>query len=357
MYEHMTFQSIIKAMLDMIPNDLDKREGSVLYNALAPVAIELQNAYIEMDTILNLVFVDTTEGIYLTKKCHERGIERQQASKAILKGEFNIDVPIGSRYYLEGLHYIVTEQIKQNTFKLQCETAGEQGNHYLGKMIPVEYIPDLTTANLIEVLIPGENVESDQSLRQRYYDSLFGLAFGGNIADYKQKVLKMQGVGAVKVYPVWQGGGTVKLVLLDSECHAPSQELVDMVQTAIDPTQNQGQGLGLAPIGHVVTVVGAGETVVNVSAHITYQNGYYFDRIQSALEKTIEEYFQELNETWGNEINLVVRISRIESRILDLEGVLDVSDTTLNGTQSNIEIGADNIVKKGEVHEDNDQRP
>ena len=87
----------------------------------------------------------------------------------------------------------------------------------------MEYIQGLTTANLIEVLIPGEDVESDQSLRQRYYDSLFGLAFGGNIADYKQKVLKMQGVGAVKVYPVWQGGGTVKLVLLDSEYHAPSQ--------------------------------------------------------------------------------------------------------------------------------------
>ena len=79
--------------------------------------------------------------------------------------------------------------------------------------------------------------------------------------------------------------------------------------------------------------------------------------MQTTSKKTIEEYFQELNETWGNEINLVVRISRIESRILDLEGVLDVSDTALNGTQSNIEIGADNIVKKGEVHEDNDQRP
>ena len=51
--------------------------------------------------------------------------------------------------------------------------------------------------------------------------------------------------------------------------------------------------------------------------------------LRTTSKKTIEEYFQELNETWGNEINLVVRISRIESRILDLEGVLDVSDTTL----------------------------
>ena len=285
----MTFESLMKEMLSRIPNDLDKREGSVLYNALAPSAIELQNAYIEMDNILDMVFVDTTEGVFLTKKCHERGIERLPATNAICKGEFNIDVPIGSRFYLEGLHYTVIEKMSQNVFKLQCETAGEKGNHPLGNMIPVEYIQGLTNAVLTEVLIPGEEIESDQSLRQRYYDSLFGIAFGGNIADYKQKVLQMQGVGAVKVYPTWQGGGTVKLVILTSEYKTPSQELITMVQTAIDPTQNQGQGLGLAPIGHVVTVVGAQQTTVDVTARITYQNGYYFDRIQSALEQTIEE--------------------------------------------------------------------
>jgi len=350
-YEHMTFESLMKEMLSRIPNDLDKREGSVLYNALAPSAIELQNAYIEMDNILDMVFVDTTEGVFLTKKCHERGIERLPATNAICKGEFNIDVPIGSRFYLEGLHYTVIEKMSQNVFKLQCETAGEKGNHPLGNMIPVEYIQGLTNAVLTEVLIPGEEIESDQSLRQRYYDSLFGIAFGGNIADYKQKVLQMQGVGAVKVYPTWQGGGTVKLVILTSEYKTPSQELITMVQTAIDPTQNQGQGLGLAPIGHVVTVVGAQQTTVDVTARITYQNGYYFDRIQSALEQTIEDYFNELNQSWGNEKNLVVRISRIESRILDLEGVLDVSDTELNGLQRNIEIDADNIVVRGQVND------
>ena len=92
-------------------------------------------------------------------------------------------------------------------------------------------------------------------------------------------------------------------------------------------------------------------TTVDVTARITYQNGYYFDRIQSALEQTIEDYFNELNESWGNEKNLVVRISRIESRILDLEGVLDVSDTELNGLQRNIEIDADNIVVRGQVND------
>lgn len=345
----MTFQKILNDMLDRIPEGLDKREGSVLYNALAPTAVELQNAYIEMDTILDLTYIDTTEGEYLTKKCHERGIDRMKATNAIVKGVFNIDVPIGSRYYIDGLNFIVTEKIEQNTFRLQCETSGEQGNHSIGKMIPVEYIPELTSAMLTDVLIPGEDIESDKSLRQRYYDSLYGYAFGGNIADYKQKVGKMQGVGAVKVYPVWQGGGTVKIVILSSEYTTPSQYLIDTIQTAVDPVQNHGEGLGIAPIGHIVTVVGAGQTVVDVSTNITYQNGYGFPNIQNAFEKAIDEYFQELNQSWENEQNIVVRVSRIESRILDIDGVVDVNGTTLNGQQKNVVIESDNVVVRGNV--------
>ncbi len=336
-------------MLDRIPEGLDKREGSILYNALAPTAIELQNAYIEMDTILDLTYIDTTEGEYLTKKCHERGIDRITATNAIVKGVFNIDVPIGSRYYIDGLNFIVIERIEQNTFRLQCETAGEQGNHSIGKMIPVEYIPELTSAVITDVLIPGEDIESDRSLRQRYYDSLYGYAFGGNIADYKQKVGSMQGVGAVKVYPVWNGGGTVKIVILSSEYTIPSQYLIDTVQTAVDPIQNHGEGLGIAPIGHIVTVVGAGQTLIDVAASITYQSGYGFESIKSALENTIDEYFQELNQSWENEQNIVVRVSRIESRILDLEGVVDVSDTTLNGQQKNVVVESDSVVVRGTI--------
>ncbi len=347
LYEHMTFEKMLKECLNRVPEWMDKREGSVIYNALAPAIVELQNAYIAMDNIINLVFVDTTEGEYLAMKCRERGVERLPATKAILKGEFNIDVPIASRFNLEGLNYIVIEKIQQCVFRLQCETAGEQGNHYLGKMIPIEYIPGLTSAVLTEVLIPGEDIESDQNLRKRYYDSIFGIAYGGNIADYKQKVSKLQGVGAVKVYPVWQGGGTVKIVIVTSEYTAPTQELIDMVQTAVDPVQNQGKGVGIAPIGHVVSVFGAGETIVNIQTNITYQNGYDFEKIKKDIENTIDDYFKQLNELWENQ-NIVVRISRIESRLLDLKGVIDVSDTMLNGLTRNLEINADNIVIRGE---------
>lgn len=114
MYENMTLEAILKSMLLNVPDTFDKREGSVIYDALAPVAIEIRNMYIDLDNILNQTFADTAAKKYLKLRCKERGIEIEPATKAIRKGVFNIDVPIGSRFSLNVLNYVVTEKISED---------------------------------------------------------------------------------------------------------------------------------------------------------------------------------------------------------------------------------------------------
>ena len=67
MYENVTFENIMERVLARIPSAMDKREGSVIYDAIAPAAIELQNIYIELDTVLNETFADTATLYYLKK--------------------------------------------------------------------------------------------------------------------------------------------------------------------------------------------------------------------------------------------------------------------------------------------------
>lgn len=355
MYEDITFEVILSRMLDRVleqnPN-IDTREGSIIYNALAPAAVELQNMYIQLDTILNESFADTETRDYLIKRCAERGVNVEAATYAIRQGEFtpsSLAIPIGARFSLNILNYVVTEKITDGVYKLQCETAGYDGNEEFGSLIPIEYIEGLQTATLTDVLVPGEDEEDTEHLRQRYYDSLNSQAFGGNITDYKEKVNSIDGVGGVKVYPVWDGGGTVKLVLIDSTYHVPSETLVDNVQTIIDPTQNQGTGVGLAPIGHVVTVVGCASTTVNISTHISLQEGWTWADVLPYVEDCIDEYFNELSAEWDSTDNIIVRISQIETRLLDLTGILDIADTTLNGVAQNLTIDADNIPTRGDI--------
>lgn len=344
----MTYEEILQRMLDRVPNNIDKREGSIIYNALAPAAVELAQMYIEIKRILNEGFADTASREYLIKRAAERGITPYPATPAIVKGEFNIDVPIGSRFSLDDLNYVVVEKIEPGIFKLQCETSGSKANGYLGTLIPVEYIEGLTTAEVTEILVPGEDEEETEAFRERYFRSFDPESYGGNIADYKQKTKSIPGVGGVKVYPVWNGGGTVKLVIINSEYQKPSSELVDQVQTIIDPVQNQGMGLGIAPIGHVVTVEGVKERAVNISTNITYQQGWQWEDIKPYVEEAIDEYFLELIKEW-EDVDIIIRISQIETRILGIEGVIDVGNTEINGVAENLVLESDEIPVRGEI--------
>ena len=350
MFSSVTFESILQRMLGGM-NGVDTREGSIAYDATAPAAIEITNAYFNMEVLLNEVFADTASKDYLIKRCYERGIFIEPATNAIRQGEFNIDIPIGSRFSLNQLNYVAIEKIEDKKFKMICETVGTVGNEESGSMIPVDYIEGLETANLTEVLIPGEDEEDVEHLRMRYFASFASQAFGGNEADYKQKIKAINGVGGVKIYRTPNGGGTVGAVIIDSTYSKPSSILVEDVQARVDPIEGQGAGLGLAPIGHIVTITGCDETTVNIQTNITFQGGWDWESIESNVHKAIDDYFTELSQGWeeADKNNLIVRISQIETRLLDIEGVLDIANTLLNGNASNLSIDKNSIPIRGTV--------
>jgi uncharacterized phage protein gp47/JayE len=353
MYENVTFDSIMEDMLARVPSNMDKREGSVIWDALAPCAIELQNVYIALDSLLNETFADTASLYYLIKRAAERGISQKLATHAVLQGEFtpvDLELSVGSRFSCGVLNYTITEKINDGVYKLMCETAGREGNRNLGTLIPIDYIEGLATAELTEVLIPADDDEDVESLRERYFNSMTSQAFGGNISDYKEKTVSIDGVGGVKVTPVWNGGGTVKLTIIDSEFAVPSEELIASVQNIIDPVGHSGEGVGLAPIGHVVTVVGVNEQPINIVTTITYQSGWNWESAKTYVLNAIDKYLKELTSVWDENEGLIVRISQLESRILGCEGVLDVSGTTLNGSASNISLAFDEIPVRGTVN-------
>lgn len=351
MFESMTYEYILNRMLNNAPSGIDKREGSIIYDALAPAAAELAQAYINLDIILTETYGLTASREYLIRRAAERGLIPEEATYAVAKGQFNIAVAIGSRFNIDKYNYAVTELISDtdHTYKMVCETSGNEPNSYVGKMIPIEYIDGLKSAELTEILIPGEDVEDTEVFRLRYKASFNNQAFGGNIADYKQKVKALDGVGGVKVYRAKYGAGTVGITFSDSENKVPSAELVNVIQTAVDPVVNTGEGLGIAPIDHRVTVSAVTGRSLAISTSITYSEGWSFVDAQPYIETVIDEYFSGLNATWESNTALIVRISQIESRLLDLDAVLDITGTTIEGTAANCILGADEIAVRGSV--------
>lgn len=358
MFEEYTFEQIMNNMMSRVPNTIDKRQGSVIYNALAPAAVELQNMYINLDVILNEGFANTASREFLIKRAAERGLAPYEATKATVKAQVvpvTAVLPVGARFSLDDLNYIVTGQYYmsdlpvEGQYILECETPGAAANYNLGDLVPIDYIEDLQRAEIVQILTPGEDEEGTDEFRQRYFESFDKQAYGGNITDYRQKTKKINGVGGVKVYPIWNGGGTVKLVIIDSTFSKPSTDLVNQVQTLIDPVQNQGEGLGIAPIGHVVTVEAVGEETINIVSNITLEDGYIWADVEANARQVINDYFLELNTDWENQNNIIVRISQIETHLLNVSGIIDVADTELNELAANYQAQPNNIVLLGSL--------
>ena len=321
MYEAITYEKLVSEMLDtalaQTSTRLDTREGSMLWYGVAPAAVEIQNLYIQLDWILDQSFADTAARTYLIRRAAERGLSPYPATPSVIRAEFTpaeLEVALGSRFSMGLLNFIVTEKESAGVYQLTCETPGSGGNLLGEALLPIEYIPGLKTAKATELLIPGDDEEETEHFRARYIASLRSQSYGGNIVQYKEWLETIDGTGGCKVYPVWNGGGTVKVVVIDSTYKHPSEELIELVQTTLDPIPNQGQGIGLAPIGHTVTVEGVAESTINVTTQLTLAEGFEWDGIKSDAEATIDEYFTTLAADWANsDTPLTVRISQIKS--------------------------------------------
>lgn len=349
MFEEMTYQKLLADMLDSVSSEVDKREGSIIWDALAPAALELARLYEALDEVLNQGFADTAERDYLVLRALERGLEPHAATCAGAAAELQGEVVIGARFYCGGYNWRLEEKLADGRYLLRAEEAGVGPNSVLGRLTPLEYQENLSSAQIVDIIEPGADEESTENFRARYFANLSEQSFGGNRADYIEKAGKITGVGAAKVEAAWNGGGTVKLIVMDSSWGEPASELVERVQNTFDPVESSGEGLGLAPIGHRVTVVGAKASSVDVSFAATYATGYHWSDVKNAVLDAVDEYMAELTRDWANEERLVVRISQMEARLLEVPGIVDISGLKLNGAAANVQLDREEFPVRGDV--------
>lgn len=352
MYEDKTYKSILADTKSDIGDEVIKVEGSLVHNALSALAYEIEKLYIQLDYIIEQSHAGTADLEHLEMIALDRGIVRKEATNAYVKAEFNVAVPIGSRYSLKGYNYRAVEAISDtlHQYKMIVEETGAGPNDLRGDLIPIDFTEGLESAKVTELLVAGNDDESKESLYKRYIESFTSQSFAGNIAAYKEKFASIQGIGGSKIYPTWQGAGTVKAVLISSDYTAVSDYLINQISVAAVPAK--GSGYGWAPIGHNLTIESVKEVVIRVSTQITYAAGYSSSNLSEKIKEKIKEYLKGIAEAWkeGDEhTEAIVYISRLESAILDVQGVLDVNNTSLNKNSSNLTLQSDEIPKLGEV--------
>lgn len=336
--------------------DVSAVEGTFSFDTLAANAKEFEKAYAEMNLIIDAAFPQTSWGKYLDYLAEElAGLDRRAATSAVavltVTGTAGAAVPKGSIFATEsGINFLADEDTTiSNTgtasVKATAQTVGAGGNVAAGaiKKIPVS-IYGVSSVTNADAAYDGYEEETDSALLERILFAVRQPATSGNVYHYIEWSTSVAGVGAVKVMPLWNGNGTVKVIVVDTNKDVPSDDLLQQVRDVI--TQN-------APIGATVTVVAPTVKTINISLKVTKGDGN-----ADAIKTVVTEYLKK--EVFGTnyknlaDLNKDVMISyaQIGRIILDESartGVTDYSALTINDGTANLTVPADNMPVVGTV--------
>lgn len=263
MFEDRTEENIKKEMLNSVSDDIGKQEGSFIYDALSPAAIKFAEKYINLDYIAGKLDVENLENGELERFIYQRtGIIRKPATKAItsvlITGQEGAKVSKGDLFGADTVNFISLETkaidaTGQVVVSVQCEEPGTVGNVAANtiQFFPIS-IPGLISVTNSDPVTNGYEAESDRDLLERYYERIRTPAISGNKYHYLNWAKEVVGVGDARVYPLWAGDNTVKIVIIDSNKQPADEILVSKVQEYIDPNIS-GLGEGEAPIGAFCT--------------------------------------------------------------------------------------------------------
>lgn len=333
MFEDKTYKNILNDMLDRLTMDIDKREGSIIYDALAPAAYQLSQFYFMLSNYIDLLFVDTAVGEYLDRKAYDYGTTRKAATQAVRKIETTGPVDTGTRWGYQDSTYVITESLSENVYSATCEQAGEIGNAYSGVLDNIDNVSGVT-ATLTDILISGTNEESDDSLRKRIRQNLINPSQDGNGAQYLKWATEYPGIGTARVFPIWNGANTVKVAITNGLFQPAESGLVDEFQEYLDPN-SEGLGNGAAPIGCKATVVSGTRKDINVTANVILAEGYIEP---TGAADAISNYLASITYV-KNSVNYM----RIGSALLDCPSIAELNDLTINGVTTDVALTGDEI--------------
>lgn len=347
MYEGKTESTLISSMLSQISNNYSKVEGSFLYDLIAAISVELGVAYTELERVLALAFAQTTSGTYLEYKAAERGLTRKSATASsgiiTITGTTGTVIPAGSLFETVGgvqfkaLEFCTISTNGNVIITVEAVLTGSSGN------VAANTITKITTgiSGVTAVINPsamtgGTDIETDDALLERLLEEVQKPISSGNKYHYEKWAKEISGVGDAKCIPLWNGAGTVKVVLVDSEKLPANGTIVALANTYIQSQR---------PIGANVTVVAANVLSISITAKIVINSNVTIEDVIASFETALTEYLAE--QAFSDTAISYLKIGGI---LLKINGVISASQLEVNGGTSDIVLADDEIAVAGTVN-------
>lgn len=343
-FENETEDVILERMKGRVDDNIDKRQGSVTHDMTAPASFEIAQVYQALDDVIayGLNVTEDSPDEFVDLKVKWSGVTRKAAIQSVgalmFEGEEGTIIPIDTQARTDEANPVFFHTIEEGiitngtvTVNAIADVGGISGNVQSNRI--VISLGNLTGVTAVTNPLPfsgGVDRETNASLLERFYEKVRRPATSGNVYQYEQWAKSVAGVGDVKVKPVWNGPGTVKLILLDNQGTSPDPSVITATQTYVESVR---------PIGADVTYVGATELPINVTANLTLAPGADIVSVTNQFTEGLKAYLQSLafvdNELTGQPE--LIRYTRIANVLLDLPPIIDYSNLLVNGGTSNIQ--------------------
>ena len=341
MFTNQTYENIKQRILDNIAIDIDKREGSFTSNMVSPLSQELAKAYINMSDILSLGFIEDNFDTFLDKRVAEFGVYRKQGSKAIgeikVEGQEGATIENGTILKANNLYFTVLNDIElpnDNTIYVEANEVGYKYNLLPNTEFELVEKNDKVTKLINEVeFTNGVDIETDEDLRKRFVKVVNNPSTSGNKNHYEEWALEVNGVGRAMVYPLWNGNGTVKVMVIGNDNKPVAEDIINNCKLHIEENM---------PIGCQLTVITASLLNVSVKASIELKEGYTLEDIKSDFENSLNEYLKD--------VTTELTYSKVYGLLVNHAGVEDITSFNINNSNSNITISEDKIVNISEIN-------
>ena len=344
--------TIHQAMLDQLPEDIDKTEGGFVWDLTRPTAIiasELLEFY--APEIIKLIFPQWSYGEYLDLLAPAYQVTRKAANAAsvVLKitGTVGTAIPSGTQFCTEedadvsSIVFATTEPVTIGsdgtvTVHATAVEAGTASNVDAGTIILMsEPIKGVETITNESAATGGTEEEDDDSLRERMQQSAENsdTSYIGNMADFKRWAESVEGMGTAIVMMDWNGPETVKIVCTDANGVAANETILKAVYEKImSPSTPLNR---LAPPNTILTVEAPELVDITYSFSVVLSGDFTVDTVKEAFSSKLDEYYKTVS-TDG-----AVRYTSVAALLSETKGVHDFKDLLINGSASNVAVSAD----------------
>ena len=341
MFENQTYETIRNRILDNTNITIDKREGSFLSNMASAISQELAKAYINMSDILSLGFIEDNFDTFLDKRVSEFGVYRKQGSKTIgeikVEGQDGVTIENGTIVKANGLYFTVLNDIElpnDNVIYVEANEVGYKYNLLANTEFElVEKNEKITKLVNNEVdFTNGVDIETDEDLRKRFVKVVNNPSTSGNKNHYEEWALEVNGVGRAIVYPLWNGNGTVKVMVIGNDNKPVTEDIIEDCEAHISENM---------PIGCQLTITTPSLLNVSIKANVELKEGYELEDVELGFEASLNEYLKDVT----NELTY----SKVYGLLVNRSGVGDISNLLVNDTNGNITVLEDKIINISEI--------